>query len=149
MVASAAEYAWSSAAAHLTGLDTTGLLDMQWWQKKGRRTGVKCWRLKMLRQYSNCGNLPIPADHSERKASWLRLVRRLVGLGCGDDLRRTIQRPCLQSIQQINSVYFEDEAEKRKIGQIRLSPISPRFPDFPSPISPRFPIRARTGFSSA
>jgi putative transposase len=34
MVASAAEYRWSSAAAHLTGQDTTGLLDMEWWHKQ-------------------------------------------------------------------------------------------------------------------
>jgi putative transposase len=34
MVASAAEYRWSSAAAHLTGQDTTGLLDMEWWRKE-------------------------------------------------------------------------------------------------------------------
>jgi putative transposase len=34
MVASAAEYRWSSAAAHLSGKDTTGLLDMEWWHKQ-------------------------------------------------------------------------------------------------------------------
>ncbi|MFL6436918.1 MAG: transposase [Terriglobales bacterium] len=31
----ATEYLWSSAAAHVKGMDTTGLLDMQWWQNEG------------------------------------------------------------------------------------------------------------------
>ena len=36
MVRRAAEYAWSSAGAHLTGMDGYGILDMQWWQREGR-----------------------------------------------------------------------------------------------------------------
>lgn len=35
IVDSAAEYPWSSAAAHLTGVDDMGLLDMEWWEKEG------------------------------------------------------------------------------------------------------------------
>jgi putative transposase len=35
IVDSAAEYPWSSATAHVKGVDNTGLLDMQWWQKEG------------------------------------------------------------------------------------------------------------------
>jgi putative transposase len=32
----AADYRWSSAAAHLSGIDQRGLLDMQWWLEQGR-----------------------------------------------------------------------------------------------------------------
>ena len=35
IVDSAGEYPWSSAAAHLSGVDSTGLLDMKWWRKEG------------------------------------------------------------------------------------------------------------------
>jgi REP-associated tyrosine transposase len=34
MVPRAAEYRWSSAAAHLTGNDETGLLDLAWWRRE-------------------------------------------------------------------------------------------------------------------
>ena len=37
MVSRAAEYRWSSAAAHLNGRDDSGLLDMEWWRREGRR----------------------------------------------------------------------------------------------------------------
>jgi putative transposase len=36
MVQGAADYRWSSAAAHLSGVDSTGILDMEWWQREGR-----------------------------------------------------------------------------------------------------------------
>jgi len=36
MVRQAEEYRWSSAAAHLTGADSSGLLDMGWWREQGR-----------------------------------------------------------------------------------------------------------------
>jgi putative transposase len=36
MVRAAADYRWSSAAAHLSGVDETGLLDMEWWRREGR-----------------------------------------------------------------------------------------------------------------
>ena len=35
IVDSAAEYPWASAAAHVTCVDDTGLLDMDWWRKEG------------------------------------------------------------------------------------------------------------------
>jgi putative transposase len=35
MVKQAAEYRWSSAAAHLSGKDEHGLLDMTWWRREG------------------------------------------------------------------------------------------------------------------
>jgi putative transposase len=34
MVKEAAEYRWSSAAAHLTDSDTSGILDMDWWRRE-------------------------------------------------------------------------------------------------------------------
>jgi putative transposase len=34
MVASAIEYPWSSARAHVSGTDESGLLDMTWWCKE-------------------------------------------------------------------------------------------------------------------
>ncbi len=37
MVADAAEYVWSSACAHLTGLDVTGMLDLQYWAARVSR----------------------------------------------------------------------------------------------------------------
>lgn len=39
MVEAAAEYPWSSAAAHLSGSDIQGILDMEWW----RREAPKNW----------------------------------------------------------------------------------------------------------
>ena len=35
MVEAAEDYPWSSAAAHASGIDPTGLLDMAWWQNEG------------------------------------------------------------------------------------------------------------------
>ena len=35
MVQRAAEYRWSSAPAHLTGEDKSGILDMEWWRREG------------------------------------------------------------------------------------------------------------------
>jgi len=35
MVDRAGDYPWSSAAAHLTGADEYGVLDMEWWQREG------------------------------------------------------------------------------------------------------------------
>jgi putative transposase len=35
IVATAADYPWSSAAAHLTGIDPSGILDLEWWQREG------------------------------------------------------------------------------------------------------------------
>ena len=35
MVDLATDYPWSSAKAHVTGTDPTGLLDMNWWHKEG------------------------------------------------------------------------------------------------------------------
>jgi putative transposase len=40
MVRRAEDYQWSSAVAHLTGGDASGLLDMDWWHRKG----IKGWR---------------------------------------------------------------------------------------------------------
>jgi putative transposase len=37
MVRQAEDYRWSSAAAHLSGVDSSGLLDMGWWRQQGRR----------------------------------------------------------------------------------------------------------------
>jgi putative transposase len=36
MARHAADYRWSSAAAHLSGIDHTGLLDMDWWRQQAR-----------------------------------------------------------------------------------------------------------------
>jgi len=35
MVDRAADYPWSSAAAHVSGVDASGLLDMSWWRQEG------------------------------------------------------------------------------------------------------------------
>jgi|SRR5438067_1485730 len=35
MVAVASDYEWSSAAAHVSGKDSVGVLDMEWWQREG------------------------------------------------------------------------------------------------------------------
>ena len=35
MVTHAVDYPWSSAAAHVGGLDPTGVLDMDWWRREG------------------------------------------------------------------------------------------------------------------
>src|SRR5580658_4886661 len=36
MVDRARDYPWSSAAAHITGRDESGLVDMEWWHSAGR-----------------------------------------------------------------------------------------------------------------
>ena len=36
MVGHAADYPWSSAAAHVSGVDGSGLLDIGWWREQGR-----------------------------------------------------------------------------------------------------------------
>ncbi len=36
MVRWAADYSWSSAAAHVTGRDAAGVVDMDWWRREGR-----------------------------------------------------------------------------------------------------------------
>ena len=41
IVADAAEYPWSSAAAHVTGVDPSGLLDNQWWRQQTRSQNWK------------------------------------------------------------------------------------------------------------
>ena len=41
LVSAAADYPWSSAAAHVSGIDPTGLLDMQWWQKEGPKNWIE------------------------------------------------------------------------------------------------------------
>jgi putative transposase len=35
IVSCAADYPWSSAAAHLSGADSSGMLDMSWWRREG------------------------------------------------------------------------------------------------------------------
>ena len=40
IVRHAAEYPWSSASAHLSGADPSGILDMEWW----KREGPKDWK---------------------------------------------------------------------------------------------------------
>ena len=44
MVADAAGYRWSSAMAHLTGLDVTGSLDLRYWAE---RVGPEEWRSEL------------------------------------------------------------------------------------------------------
>jgi putative transposase len=39
IVRQAADYRWSSAAAHLSGADESGLLDLHWWGQQGRGEG--------------------------------------------------------------------------------------------------------------
>jgi putative transposase len=34
-VSNAVDYPWSSAADHVKGIDSTGILDMDWWRKEG------------------------------------------------------------------------------------------------------------------
>ncbi len=46
MVEQAAEYRWSSAAAHLGGVDSIGILDMEWW----RREAPGNWREALKNQ---------------------------------------------------------------------------------------------------
>ena len=41
MVARPEDYRWSSARAHLTGVDESGVLDMDFWQREG---GAERWR---------------------------------------------------------------------------------------------------------
>ena len=41
MVERAEDYRWSSARAHLTGLDESGVLDMEYWRREG---GAERWR---------------------------------------------------------------------------------------------------------
>jgi putative transposase len=56
MVRGAADYRWSSAAAHLFGVDQTGILYMEWWRREGM--GAADWAQVL--------------DQEEREASALR-----------------------------------------------------------------------------
>jgi putative transposase len=50
MVDRAEHYVWSSAVAHVTGRDPTGLLDMDWWRLAGREN----WRQALNRRFAQC-----------------------------------------------------------------------------------------------
>ena len=65
MLENAADYEWSSAAAHLTGSDNSGLLDMQWWQEHRPNN----WGERLRDQDSGCGNR-FTGVHLCRAAVW-------------------------------------------------------------------------------
>jgi len=57
IVDSAAGYPWSSVAAHVKCVDTTGLLDMHWWQKEGPKNWNEVLavdRPEMVQQLRRC-----------------------------------------------------------------------------------------------
>ncbi|MGO9230085.1 MAG: hypothetical protein ACLQKA_12885 [Bryobacteraceae bacterium] len=64
MLADSTEYAWSSASAHLPGLDVTGMLDLPYWSA---RVGREEWR----------GDLRVTEESDELAA--IRAKRRLGG----------------------------------------------------------------------
>ena len=59
MTGRAEDYQWSSAIAHVTGGDASGILDMEWWSRKGRR-GWQEW----LNRPEVQRNPEMPDDHS-------------------------------------------------------------------------------------
>jgi putative transposase len=51
MVTSAGEYPWSSAAAHLSGVDPSRLVDMDWWRQQEFRGD---WAAELTREAPEC-----------------------------------------------------------------------------------------------
>ena len=81
MVADAAEYRWSSAIAHLTGLDVTGSLDLPYW---AARVSREEWRgeLGVTGGARRTGRDPHP--NGDREAARLEGLRRRRWVGrCG------------------------------------------------------------------
>jgi len=69
LVPATAEFRWSSGAAHLSGKDTSHLLDMQFWSYSG---GARHWE-ELLASPGDEGQIKrlksrhIPANHWDRK----------------------------------------------------------------------------------
>lgn len=63
----AAQYRWSSAAAHLSGTDVSGLLDLNWWrqQERGKNWAEDILPLRSPTLPLRCAAAPIRAGHSE------------------------------------------------------------------------------------
>jgi REP element-mobilizing transposase RayT len=56
MVQWAADYRWSSAAAHLSRVDEIGILDVEWWLREGRgQIGIRFWARRNGRPLPRCG----------------------------------------------------------------------------------------------
>ena len=88
MLENAGDHEWSSAAAHLTGSDNSGLLDMQWWQEHRPNN----WGERLRDQDSAAeiayGRAPMPGGHLGKRVSLKRWRRCLVGSGAVVVLRR-------------------------------------------------------------
>ena len=62
MVREAAEYRWSSAAAHLSGAGGDGVLDMEWWRREGPADWAMRLRKRTRRGWRSCGVARTPAS---------------------------------------------------------------------------------------
>jgi REP element-mobilizing transposase RayT len=69
MVGEAAEYRWSSAAAHLSGEDPDGVLDLEWWRGEAPDDWAARLRKKMRSLPPNCAAAPMPGSRS-RVRNW-------------------------------------------------------------------------------
>jgi putative transposase len=74
IVTAAADYRWSSAAAHLSGTDPRGMLDEEWWQTTGAASG---WAEALGADYSMSDALLRQCTHSGRPFGDERFVRNL------------------------------------------------------------------------
>jgi len=77
IVGRAEQYIWSSAIAHVTGKDPTGLLDMAWWQRSGHRA----WAQEVNRKPRDSD-----FDESQERETLFRLrACTYSGQPCGDE----------------------------------------------------------------
>jgi REP element-mobilizing transposase RayT len=107
MVENAAVYPWSSAPAHLSGVDPRGLLDEGWWHSNGPGDG---WVEELGADYSVsgcCDVARIPASRSamKRSSSICRNASTATGCAAGHGNTRRIQT-WPRKITQFRLSYF-------------------------------------------
>jgi len=107
MVEAAEDYPWSSAAAHASGIDSTGLLDMAWWQNEGPKNWSATRRRSKRTLSRNCGSARMRDGHSEAWTLYEKSVRKSGEPGFVVDLRRNNRSRFPQRRQQVSSVFFE------------------------------------------
>ena len=135
IVRGASDYRWSSAAAHLSGMDEAGILDMEWWRREGR--GAE-WAQVL-------GKEELEATSALRRCTYAGrpLETRVLSARCHSDSggignaggRRKRPRPRAGRLNRgISGHFFERKASPRKsakIAQFRLTHFCPADPFLP------------------
>ena len=126
MVKDATDYPWSSAAAHVSSVDTTNLLDMVGWSKEGPKNWKEELKVEQVETEAQLRHVPTLADHSGQNRSSLRSAKSSGEPGYAED-RKEGATGGVSNRRKGGSVQsLLNELLKREIGQIRLSPFSSR-----------------------